>query len=160
VRKRIGPDLDLVDLRPILRAAFIVEDRAAAERRPKPAAFPARVRVIDASVDILGEEAERIGHANVDQLAVDDGEQRLRAVRGRDRYVLAEAERVVAIDPDVIGVVGTALRVHALELRPGHPIDGPSFRTDLAVRGLRAVQRTLALAAVEAREVTARERGP
>src|SRR5205085_1051275 len=58
------------------------------------------------------------------------------------------------------GVVGATRLLHVLELRPGHAVERPAFRTMLAGRRGRAVERTLALAAIEARHVAAREHGP
>src|SRR6266571_5771597 len=70
VREWIRTNLDLVDLRPVLRAALVVEHGARARHRPQTFAFPAGARVVDASVHELGVEAQRIRHAQVDHLAV------------------------------------------------------------------------------------------
>ncbi|MCK1740605.1 hypothetical protein IVA80_06905 [Bradyrhizobium sp. 139] len=69
--------------------------------------------IIDAAVNILGEETERVWIAQVHQLAVDQREQRLAAIGACDRHVRAETERVVAVDPDIIGLVGAAARVQS-----------------------------------------------
>src|SRR5438552_18918583 len=45
VRERIGTNLDPVDLRAVLRAAFVVEHGARARHRPQAFAFPAAVRL-------------------------------------------------------------------------------------------------------------------
>src|SRR5260221_7259811 len=87
VSQRIGPQLQLVHLRPVLFAAFVMEVGARARSGPERAALPAGLRVVDAPVDVLGEEAERIRHAEVDDLAVDYRHQRLAAVGLRDRHV-------------------------------------------------------------------------
>src|SRR5499427_3714273 len=156
IRERIRPDLELVNLRAVRRAAFVVEHGARARSCPEGLALPARVRIVDTPVDQLGEEAQRVRHAEIHDLAVDDRHQRLAAVRHRDRHVVAEAERVVAIDPQVIRVVRNARGVDALELRPGHLVDGPALGTELAFGSVRPVERSLALAAIEARDVPAR----
>src|SRR6266704_5870663 len=65
VRERIRTNLDLVDLGPVLRAAFVVEYGARARHRPQPLAFPARVRIVDAAVHELGVETQRIRHTKV-----------------------------------------------------------------------------------------------
>src|SRR3989475_1400860 len=159
-RERIRAQLQLVNLRLVVRAAFVVEVGARARGGPHRAALPAGLRIVDAPVDVLGEEAERVRNAEVDDLAVDHRHQRLAAVGLRDRHVGAQPERVVAIDPDVIGVVGAAGGVQALELRPGHAVERPALGAELAARRLGAVERALALAPVEARDVPARERRP
>src|SRR5580704_6867318 len=57
-------------------------------------------------------------------------------------------------------MVGAAGTLHAFELRTRHGVERPTFWTDLAGCRVRAVERTLALAAIEARHMTARERRP
>ena len=49
---------------------------------------------------------------------------------------------------------------HAIELRSRESIERPAFRTELAGHRFRTVQRPLAHAAVEAREMPARKYGP
>src|SRR5438270_868949 len=126
-----------------------MEVGARAGGRPKAASLPPGLRIVDAAVDILREEAHRIRHAEVDDLAVDHRHQRLAAVRLRDRHVLTEAEGVEAVDPQVVRMVRAALLVHALELRPGHAIERPAFGTELAARRLGPADLSLALAAIE-----------
>src|SRR5438309_6061863 len=108
VRERIRTNLDLVDLGPVLRAAFVVEHGARARHRPQAFAFPAGVRVVDAAVHELGVEAQRIRHTQVHHLAVHHRAPRLGAVGRGDRHVGPQSQGVVAIHPDVIGVVGAA----------------------------------------------------
>src|SRR5215467_13098617 len=60
IRERIRPDLELVNLRAVRRAAFVVEHGARARSRPQALALPARVRIVDTPVDQLGEEAQRV----------------------------------------------------------------------------------------------------
>jgi len=71
---------------------------------------------------------------------------------------LPKPERVVLVDPSVIGCLGAAWIGHARELRSRQRIERPAFGTMLARRG-RAVQ-DLALTAVEAGKMTARQRRP
>src|SRR5439155_25952819 len=94
-----------------------------------PAAFPARARIVDASIHILAEEAHGIRDMDVDELAVDQRQQRLAAIGVRDRHVGPKPERVVSIHPDIIGVVGAARVGDALELWPWKRIERPPFRT-------------------------------
>src|ERR1700754_1968207 len=71
VRQRSGPHLDLDRLRVRLLASFVVEEGAGAGGGPQSLAFPAGVRIVDASIDVLGEHAHGVGDAQVDELAVD-----------------------------------------------------------------------------------------
>src|SRR5712671_8237765 len=70
VRERIRAHLQLEHAGLLLGAVLGVEDRAGAGRGPQPAALPAAARIVDAAIDVLGEEAERVGHAQIDELAV------------------------------------------------------------------------------------------
>src|SRR5260221_8211915 len=150
IRQRIRPELQVVDLRAVGRAAFVVEYGARARHGPQALALPAGLRVVDAAVDQLAEEAARVGHMDVDDLAVDDRHQRLAAVHVEDRHVVAEAERVVAVHPYVVRVIrATGLR-QPLELRPGHADERPAFRAELAARRFGPVLRLRALAPVKA----------
>src|SRR5207249_3775765 len=79
-------------------------------------------------------------------------------VGGRHRYVLAESERVVLVDPAVIAGL-RAVRADAFEAGPRILIERPAFRAMIAGR-LRPVEQTFALAPVEAADVAARERHP
>src|SRR5262245_63463953 len=53
-RQRIGPQLEAHDLGQRALAALDVERRAIDEGRPKPAALPAAVRVVDADMHRFG----------------------------------------------------------------------------------------------------------
>src|SRR5829696_3465634 len=68
--ERIGTELKLhnLGLRPL--AAFVMKRRAVAVGRPQSAAFPAAAGIVDAAIKPLGEEAHRIGHDQLDELAV------------------------------------------------------------------------------------------
>src|ERR1700756_1766494 len=132
VRQRIRPQLHLEHLGIGVLAALAVEVRPRARGGPEAAALPAGGGIVDPAVDILGEEAERIRHTEGHELAIDQSQQRFATIGGSDRHVGAEAEDIVAVDPEIIGVVGTALGIHSLKLRARHPIDLPAFRTLLA----------------------------
>src|SRR5262245_54935325 len=56
---------------------FDVHRRAVAGRRPEPAALPSGLRIVDAAVDALGEEAHRVGDAQLDDLAVRERVERI-----------------------------------------------------------------------------------
>src|SRR3989449_10836295 len=118
-REGIGAELELHDLARRSLAAFDVERRPRAVRRPQPLAFPACTRVVDAPVHPLGVEAHRIGDTQVDELAVHEGEQRLVGVAGGDRHVPAEPERVELIDPGAVAGLSAARPRHLSELGPG-----------------------------------------
>ena len=76
--------------------------RAVAARAPQTAAFPAGFRIVDAAVEAFGVKAERIGHSQQNHLAVFQRDQAVVQVGGGHGYVLAEAERVVLIDPGIV----------------------------------------------------------
>src|SRR4051812_38596519 len=160
LRQRIRTQLELHQLRHVALAdAFAMEWRAVAGAGPYAAAFPARVRVVDATVKRLGVEAHRIGDDHVDHLAILERDQRLVLVAGRERGVLAEAERVVLVDPGVVARFRRAGARIAGELRSWERIERPALGAMLAVADGRPVQ-DLTLAAVERGHVTARERHP
>ena len=69
-------------------------------------------------------------------------------IGGRDRDVLAEPERVVLVDPGVVARLGAVVS-EAFKARAGIFVERPAFRAMIAGRG-RSVERTFALAAVEA----------
>src|SRR5262249_3216295 len=156
--QRVRADLELVDLRRGALAGFAMERRAVAVGRPQRAALPAGIRVVDATVDPLGEEAERIRNAHVDPLAVDERHQRLVAVARGQRHVVPEAGRVLLVDPGVVARLGAAALGDILELRTRKRRKRPALGAQLAFSGLRAVERALALAAVERAEMAARQR--
>src|SRR5881296_3222028 len=85
LRERIWAKLELHDLARRPLATLDVERRPGAVGRPQPFALPASVRIIDAAVHPLGVEAHRIGNAQVHEMAVHEGEQRLAGVAGGDR---------------------------------------------------------------------------
>src|SRR5262245_24162012 len=90
-RERVGTELEPHDLRSVLLAALQVEHRARRVGRPQGPALPARVRVVDATLHPLGEEADDVRHAQDDELAVHEGEEGVVHVAGGDRDVLAQA---------------------------------------------------------------------
>src|SRR4029450_5417225 len=108
--------------------------RAIAAGRPKAAAPPAGIRIVDAAIEALGIEAHWIGDADGDHLAVFGGGNALHQIGARHRNVLAEPERVVLIDPGVIARLG-AILAEALEAGSGILIRIPAFGTMVAVRG-------------------------
>jgi len=140
-------------------AAFDVENSARGVRRPQPLALPAGLRIVDASIEALGEEPDRIGHTEGDELAVSHGHQRIFPIAGGDRHVLPQPESVELIDPVVVAGLGAAGVGHALELRRREGKKRPAFRTVLPGGG-RTVERPFALAPVEAGEMSAGEDGP
>src|SRR2546429_7084520 len=139
-------------------AAFDQPGRPIAARRPKAAALPAGIWIVDTAVEALGIKAERIGHPQGDHLAVFERDQSVHEIGGRHRHVVAESECVVLIDPAVVARFGAVL-ADAFEAGPRILVQRPALRALIAGR-LGSVERTPALAAVEAADMTARERHP
>src|SRR3981189_2891993 len=158
LRQRIRAKLEVHGHRLHALATFDQPRRPIAAAGPQPATFPAGVGIVDAAVKALGVEAERIRHAQRDHLAVLEGDQAIHLVGGGHRHVLAEAERVVLVDPTVVARLG-AVFADAVEARPRILVERPALRAMIAGR-LWSVERTLALAPVEAADVAARERNP
>src|SRR5258705_269500 len=104
--ERVGPHLEVHYFTRSSLAGLHVKWRAGADRRVEPAPFPARFRIVDAAVHPFRVETDRIGNAEHDPLAVLEDEQSFRRVARVDRNVLAEAERVVPVDPRVVARFG------------------------------------------------------
>src|SRR5215831_10930822 len=158
MRQRVRTDLELDDLRQRSLAGFAMERSPITVGRPQAAAFPAAIRIVDAAVDPLGEEAERIGDNHVDPLAVHQRHQRLVGVTSRQRDVVAEAGGVLLVDPGVVARLGAAVFGNVFELRSRERRQRPAFRTQLAFGGLRSVEWALTLATVEGAKMSARQR--
>ena len=90
-------------------AAFLEPRRPVAACRPHPPAFPSAIGVVDAAVEALGIKAQRVGDAQYHPFPIDQCQQRVVLVSGRDRNIIAEAKRVVLIDPGVIARLGTVV---------------------------------------------------
>src|ERR1700742_3420265 len=88
VRKRVGTKLEPHRARAVRRSALEVEHRPRSVGRPQAVALPAGRGILDTAVDILGEEAHRIGNGEIDELAVDECENRAVQVTHHDRYGL------------------------------------------------------------------------
>src|SRR5947208_16136996 len=143
VRQRIGPQLEVrrERLRPF--AALDQPRRAVAVCGPQPTALPARIRIVDAAVEALRIEAERIRNADRHHLAVlVQRHQAVHQVGGRHRNVVAKAEGVVLVDPRIVARLGAVL-ANAFEARPRVLVELPAFWAVVAGR-LRTVERTLA----------------
>src|SRR4051812_23609221 len=159
LRERVGAELEVRRERLRALSAFDQPGRTVTVGSPQAAALPAGVRVVDAAVEALGVEAERIRHADRHHLAVlVEGDEAVHQVGGRHRDVVAEPEGVVLVDPRVVARLGAVL-ADALEARAGILVERPAFGAMVAGR-LRAVEGTFAEPAVEHAEVAARQRGP
>src|SRR5688572_31281135 len=112
---------------------------------PEPATLPAHLRIVDAPVEAFGVVAHRIRHAQRDHAAVGVGDETVVQVAGGHRYVVAEAERVVLVDPRVVARLGAVL-ADAAEARAGILVERPSLGA-VTAGGIRPVERRLALAA-------------
>ena len=97
--ERVGAQLEVRRQRLRALAPFNQPRRAVAVGRPQAAAFPAGFCIVDATVKPLGVEAKRIGHAQVQHLAVLERDQAVIEIASRHGDVLAKPERVVLVDP-------------------------------------------------------------
>src|SRR5437879_9102157 len=127
--------------------------------RPHAAAFPAGIGIVDTPVKSVRPEAHGIRHDQIDGLAIFEGDQRVVLIAGGEGNIVAQPERVVLVGPCIVGRFPTAVLGDPIELRSRQWIKRPALGTVLAGRGW-AVQGAFALAAVEAAEMAARERGP
>src|SRR5207245_10417769 len=107
-----------------------------------------------AAIEHLGVEAERDRDTQRDHLAILERDEATHEIGGRHRHILAKSECIVLVDPGVIARLGTVL-AGACKARARVLVERPPLRTMLASRG-RPVERPLALAPVEARQVAAR----
>ena len=85
--QRIGAQLELHDLRPVLLAAFEVEHGSGRVGRPQRSTLPAGICIVNAPFHPFGEEADGIGHAQIDELPIHQGEQGVVHVARGDRHV-------------------------------------------------------------------------
>src|SRR5689334_8976723 len=158
VRQRIRPYLDVYGARTAAHAVLGEPWRAVAVGAPQAAALPAGIRVIDARVEPLGIETHRVGDAQRDHLAILERDEAVAQVGGRVRHVGAEADGVMLVDPGVVARL-RAVVAEPLEARARIAIARPALGAVVA-GGVRAVERRLALAAVEAHQFAARRRAP
>src|SRR5262249_46940836 len=131
-------------------AAFLQPRRAVAVGAPQSAALPAGVGVVDAPVQALGKEALRVRDAQHEHLPVLERGEAVVEVRGRDRDVLAEPDRVVLVHPGIVARLGAPV-LEALEGRARVLVVREAFGAVIA-GGSRPIERTLALAPVEVDE--------
>src|SRR6266536_3201510 len=153
--ERIGAKLESDNFRPVPLAALQVEHRPGGIGRPQRLALPAGIGVVDAPIHPLGEIADRVGHAQHDELAIHQRQQRVIHVAGGDRHVLTQTERVELIDPGVIARLDAAGFLDVSKLRAWEGIKRPALRTMVA--GCSRSVDDLALTAGEAREKSTRQ---
>src|SRR6185312_7934084 len=158
VGERVGPHLNLYGQRLCTFAAFLEPGRAVTGRRPKAAAFPATVRIVDAAVQALGIEAHRVWNTQHHHLAVLQRNEAVVEVGRRDWNIVSKSKRVVLIDPGVIARLGAVI-TDPIKAGSRIFVESPAFWTMVA-GCLRTVERALAFPPIEAREMTARQRGP
>ena len=94
----------------------------------------------------LAEEAHRIRNAQLDDLAIRQGVQRIREVADPDGSVRAQAEDAVLVHPRVVGTLGRT--VSADKRGPGERIERPALGAQIAFRCSRSVEAPLALTPV------------
>src|SRR5215471_18462748 len=100
--ERIGAELEVYGHGLHALAAFLHPRCAVAARSPQSATLPARTWIVDTAIEALGVEASRIRHLDGDHLAVFEGNKAIIEVAGRNRDVIAKAERVVLVDPRIV----------------------------------------------------------
>src|ERR1700733_6529514 len=156
--ERIGTKLQFDRARAICCSSFKVKHGSRPISRPKRAAFPAGVRIINPAIDVLGEEPHRVRNGEIHDVPVDDCKKRTVQIAHYDRYVLPQTKGVEPVDPDVIGCLGTPWILHAPHLWTGQLVQRPPFRT-MAARCGWAVQHTT-LTSIETTDMSAGERRP
>src|SRR5688572_11661535 len=95
--------------RPRALAAFDQPGRAIAIGSPEAAAFPTCLRIVNASVEALRVEAQRIRHPQNNHAAVLVRDQAVVEVTGGHRYIVAEPECIVLVDPRVVAGLSTVV---------------------------------------------------
>src|SRR5689334_16918886 len=159
VRQRVGSELEMNRQRLRAFPALDQPRRAIPTSGPQTTALPAGFRIVDAAVESLGVEAERIRHPERHHLAIlVEGDEAVHQVGGRHRDILAEPERVVLVDPRVVARLGAVL-ADALEARAGILVERPALGAVVPGR-LRPVERAFAQPPVEDAHVAAREGYP
>src|SRR5271154_903291 len=93
----IGANLKVDYFRVCPFSRLAMERCARTPRGPDSLSLPGRLRIVEAPIHPLGEEADGIGHAQDDELSVDQGEQRIRRVAGDDGRVLAKPQGIELI---------------------------------------------------------------
>jgi hypothetical protein len=83
LREGVGAKLEVHGHRLHALAALDQPWRAIADAGPQPSAFPAGVGIIDAPVEPLGVEPERVGHPQRDHLAVLERDETIHQVGRR-----------------------------------------------------------------------------
>src|SRR5215467_146492 len=158
VSKRIRAQLEVHDLGQASLAAFHEPWGAITTGGPQAAALPSRIRIIDAPIESLGVEAQGIGDAQHDHFAVLEGDEAVVEIAGRHRNILAEAERVVLVDPRVVTRFGTVV-ADAFEPGARVLVERPTLGAMIA-RCRRSVEWPLALAPIKAADVATPKRYP
>src|SRR5262245_10461099 len=108
-RQRIGPQLDVHGDGLAALPTFPEPRRPVTAGGPQAAALPAGLWIVDASIEPLGVEAERVRDTQRDHLAILERDEAAHEIGGRHRHILAESERIVLVDPRVIARLGTVL---------------------------------------------------
>src|SRR6516225_1954473 len=158
VRQRIGANLNVHCERARALAKLVEPGRAVAAGTPQAPAFPAGIRIVDAPVQTLGVETHGVWHPHQDHLAVLEADEPVLEVGGGDRNVLAEPDRIVLVDPGVVARLGARV-LKTFEARPRILVEPEAFGAVIAGR-IRPVERTLALAPIEADQRAIRARPP
>src|SRR5207247_605348 len=158
LRQRIRPQLEVHCERLLALSAFAQPGRTIAAGGPQSTTFPAGIRVVDAAVESLCVKTQRVRNAKDDHLSILHCDQAIVLIARGHGDVFTQPECVVLVDPRVVTRFG-AVRTDAFKSRSGILIERPTLRTMISCR-LRPIQRTFALASIEASQMAARERNP
>ena len=158
IRQRVRPHLESDDfVSPF--SSLTVERRACTPGGPDSLPFPAGLWIVNRPSMPFAKKPSGYGTRMTTNFPFTSGIQRIRSVAGDNGSILAEPQRIKLVHPVVVMRIGAARFLHVLEVRTGRGIQRPAFRTMLTGSS-RAVERTFAFAAVEARQVPASQRNP
>src|SRR5450759_3968411 len=140
MRQRIWPHLNLEYFGISILAAFAMEICTGARCGPYSATFPTSLGVVNSAVGVLGKEAQGIRHTHAHKPAIDHGQQCFATIGRGNRHIGPQAQGVVAIHPNIVGMICAARFIKPLELRAGEFVQLPAFCALLAFGRRRPVQ--------------------
>src|SRR5690554_3366746 len=140
-------------------AGFHVEKGAAAVGGPQTPAFPAGVGIVNATIQPLGIEAQRIGNSQTYKFTIIEGQQGAALVAGVDRCIGAQAQTVELVYPSIVTAFRAAGTLDIAELWQRFTVEGPTLGAMLPARS-GPIQRSAAQTAIETGEMPTGHRRP